>query len=642
MWTSPVDKSGRAFVGRLLLQKGAKVSKMEKTSLFLSDLSRSMPNFADYDALMSESDDLFAAEAARPQPRGCQRRTPSPRPSPRQPSYQTPYQRASQTAAVKPASATNVIPVSTAILRMQGMLGNMFAGLWITGEVSEISRPPSGHVYFTLKEGEAQIACVYFRGQAQRHPADFRVGDRIEISAVPDIYPKSGRLQLRLNDWRHAGMGELYEAYLRLKKKLADEGLFRAESKQALPRFIRRAAVVTSAQAAALQDVVRTVKRRTPWIRLTLVPALVQGERAPETLSRALRRADGLEVDAVLLVRGGGSFEDLNGFNDEGLVRTIAAMRHPVIAGIGHETDETLATLAADVGTSTPTAAAEHLGEEKDAWLERIDDLADELVEALDRYLSNRDQALDEASLMLNDRLTLTLERKAADLSADSARLALLSRSALKEAELSLRNVNVARAAELALREKAARLDWCARALTAPALLDRREADLGRAGNDLSRAITEKLRREEERVFYASRTFRSPDEALRAHTERMARAALGLKLRADEKWQAASADADRAAGRFLPIAGREVARKERDLIRAERHLPDPKRWLDALERRLTLTGRTLAAADPKRPLTFGYALVTKAGEPVVRAAELRAGERIELTFADNKREADIV
>ena len=595
-----------------------------------------MPNFSDYDALFNESDDLFAPEPARSQTRGYLRRSSTGRSSPRQ---------STSSYTAKPlgtASESNVIPVSVAINRMQGLLGNMFAGLWISGEVSEISRPVSGHVYFTIKEGDAQIACVYFRGQAARHPADFRIGDRVEVASEPDIYPKSGRLQLRVSDWRHAGMGELYEAYLRLKKKLNDEGLFRADRKRPLPTFIRRAAVVTSAQAAALQDVIRTVKRRTPWIRLTLIPALVQGREAPETLSRALRRADRLDVDVVLLVRGGGSFEDLNGFNDEGLVRTVASMVKPVIAGIGHETDETLASLAADCNTSTPTAAAEHLGEDKDVWIEKIDDLADELYESLDRYLLNREQALDEESAALTNWMRIALERKGTDLKSEGTRLTLLSRSALKEAEAALKNVNLTQTVRTALRQKEARVDWCARSFTPPALLDRREDDLLRAERNLRRAMTEKLRREEERVLFCARTFRSPDDALRSHMERMARAAQSLRLRVGDKVAKSWREADRAASRFLPIADREIGRKERELLRVVRHLPDPLRRLSEYDRRLLQISQTLAALDPERPLACGYALVSKNGETVMRAGELKAGDRIELTFADNKREADIV
>lgn len=594
-----------------------------------------MPNFSDYDALFYESDDLFAPEPARSQARGYQRRPAT--------GWSSPRQSTSYTAkSAKTVPEGNVISVSTAIIRMQGVLGNMFAGLWISGEVSEISRPVSGHVYFTIKEGESQIACVCFRGQALRHPANFKIGDRVEIAAAPDIYPKSGRLQLRVSDWRHAGMGELYEAYLRLKKKLTDEGLFRAERKRRLPTFIRRAAVVTSAQAAALQDVIRTVKRRTPWIRLTLVPALVQGRDAPETLSRALRCADRLDVDVVLLVRGGGSFEDLNGFNDEGLVRTVASMVKPVIAGIGHETDETLASLAADCNTSTPTAAAEHLGDDREVLLEKIDDLADELYESLDRYLLNREQALDEESAALTNWMHIALERKDTKLKSEGTRLTLLSRSALKEADAALRNVHLTQTVFTALRQKEARLDWCARSLTALTLVDRCEADLLRAEKDLRRAMTDKLRRDEERMLFCSRTFRSPDDALRSHTERMARAAQGLRLRVSDKVAKSWQETDRAASRFLPIADREIGRKERDLLRIARHLPDPLRRLSEYDLRLSLIRQTLAALDPKRPLTCGYALVSKNGETVVRAEELNVGDRIELIFADDKLDAKIV
>lgn len=575
-----------------------------------------MPNYtdyADYDALMSEGD-LFAPETPRPTAKTYLRRSSSVYTPVR--SASTPYQSRSVTTT---ALKDNVISVTAAIMRMQGVLGDMFAGLWIAGEVSELKLSASGHVYFTIKEGESQISCVYFRGQAMRHPVTFRIGDKVEISATPDIYGKSGRLQLRVGDWRHAGMGELYEAYLRLKKKLATEGLFSAERKRPLPFFIRRAAVVTSAQAAALQDVIRTVRRRTPWIKLTLIPAMVQGDRAPETLIRALRKADTLDVDAVLLVRGGGSFEDLNGFNDEALVRCVASMRKPVIAGIGHETDETLATLAADCGTSTPTAAAEHLGKDKEVWIADLDAAEDELYESIDRYLLNREQALDETYSSLEDWMRVTFERKGTMMKGQTSRLNSLLESIFRVRE--------------------AKVEFCEKTLSAPLLLGQRDKDLSRLADTLRRGMSVRLRREEERLFSCARTIRTPDDVLRSHTERMARVAQSLRLRVDSVVTDAESDCNRALARFSPVVRREVARKEHELLRTVAHLPEPQRLLLQYERRLGQIGKTLAVLDPRRPLQCGYALVTKNGVAVMRAAEIKKGDRVTLTFSDDSIDA---
>ena len=175
----------------------------------------------------------------------------------------------------EPARSENVLGVGAAVARIRSALGGMLGGVWVSGEVSNLSMPASGHVYLTLKDRDASIRCAYFAGSARRHPATFRTGDRIEVTGAVDVYAKSGDLQIKVTDWRHAGAGALYEAYLRLKARLSAEGLFSEGLKKPLPFFVRRVVVVTSAQAAALQDVRRTIDRRTPWVRLMLSPAYV-------------------------------------------------------------------------------------------------------------------------------------------------------------------------------------------------------------------------------------------------------------------------------------------------------------------------------------------------------------------------------
>ncbi len=282
-----------------------------------------------------------------------------------------------------------------AVARIRSALGGMLGGVWVSGEVSNLSMPASGHVYLTLKDRDASIRCAYFAGSARRHPATFRTGDRIEVTGAVDVYAKSGDLQIKVTDWRHAGAGALYEAYLRLKARLSAEGLFFEGLKKPLPFFVRRVVVVTSAQAAALQDVRRTIDRRTPWVRLMLSPAYVQGESAPLSLMAALDRADAAGADVILLVRGGGSFEDLSAFNDERLVRKLRSLKTPVIAGVGHESDETLAALAADVCASTPTAAAEHIGPDIHYWRSLLDDFEERMTLAVDRKTDDAGQTLD-------------------------------------------------------------------------------------------------------------------------------------------------------------------------------------------------------------------------------------------------------
>lgn len=290
---------------------------------------------------------------------------------------------------------SNVLSVQVAVERLKTAVSPLLTGWWISGEVSNYSRPYSGHVYFSLKDSEAQIRCVYFAGSQRRHPATFREGDRIEVLGEADVYVKGGELQIRLNDWRPAGQGALFEMYMRLKRRLSEEGLFALERKRALPTLVRRVAVVTSAQAAAYQDVLRTVARRMPWLQLVLVETPVQGSEAPAGIVAALKAADRLQMDAVLLVRGGGSFEDLLCFSDERVVRAVAQMHTPVVAGIGHENDESLAGLAADICASTPTAAAEQLGPDQHYWKTYIEGLRQSLHRHFEQGMNDRAMRLD-------------------------------------------------------------------------------------------------------------------------------------------------------------------------------------------------------------------------------------------------------
>ena len=258
--------------------------------------------------------------------------------------------------------APDLITVSALLARVESRIETLATGWWITGEVAEAKVSAANHCYFTLRDEGGQIRCVLFAGVLKSLEAagdfEIRAGDKLEVAGSLMVYPRSGDLQLRVLRVRRAGMGALYEAFLRLRAKLEAEGLFRPERKKPLPAFVRHVCVLTSSKGAALHDVLTTLKRRTPWIRITFANVLVQGADAPGSICRGLRAADECGADLLLLVRGGGSFEDLNAFNDETLARTIASLKTPVIAGIGHETDVTIAELVADRRASTPTAAA--------------------------------------------------------------------------------------------------------------------------------------------------------------------------------------------------------------------------------------------------------------------------------------------
>lgn len=303
--------------------------------------------------------------------------------------------------------APDLITVSALLARVESRIETLATGWWITGEVAEAKVSAANHCYFTLRDEGGQIRCVLFAGVLKSLEAagdfEIRAGDKLEVAGSLMVYPRSGDLQLRVLRVRRAGMGALYEAFLRLRAKLEAEGLFRPERKKPLPAFVRHVCVLTSSKGAALHDVLTTLKRRTPWIRITFANVLVQGADAPGSICRGLRAADECGADLLLLVRGGGSFEDLNAFNDETLARTIASLKIPVIAGIGHETDVTIAELVADRRASTPTAAAEAVGPELSEWTARLLRSEHLLVNRVTRDLRLATERVDRASFALAD-----------------------------------------------------------------------------------------------------------------------------------------------------------------------------------------------------------------------------------------------
>jgi exodeoxyribonuclease VII large subunit len=278
----------------------------------------------------------------------------------------------------------------------RSVLEREFPLLWIAGEVSNLTRAPSGHWYFTLKDTDAQVRCAMFRSRAQSVPWRLENGQQVEARALVTLYEARGEFQLNVESLRRAGLGRLYEAFLRLKERLAGEGLFTEERKRTLPRFPRRIGIVTSPRAAALRDVAVTLARRAPNLSCVVYPTLVQGTEAADQIAEAIRLAgERAECDLLLVVRGGGSLEDLWSFNEEIVARAIAASPIPVIAGIGHETDVTIADLAADRRAATPTAAAEIASA---GWFEaagEVASLAGAMQTAMRRSIQQRMQRID-------------------------------------------------------------------------------------------------------------------------------------------------------------------------------------------------------------------------------------------------------
>jgi len=293
--------------------------------------------------------------------------------------------------------------VAALVQALSDVLQARFGALAVRGELTGVTRAASGHLYFTIKaaDGSASLRCAMFRRAASL--LDFRPqdGQEVELRARLAVYEPRGELQLVVEGMRRAGAGALMEQFLRLKAALEAQGLFDAARKRPIPTFPRRLAVVTSLAAAALHDVVTAMARRSPQVELLLVPAPVQGADAPALLARAIQQAGELEVDALILCRGGGSLEDLWAFNDERVVRAVAACHVPVICGVGHETDFTLADFAADLRAPTPTAAAELAAPQRQDCLQALAQRAASLQRAGQRRLDRDAQRLDQFSLRL-------------------------------------------------------------------------------------------------------------------------------------------------------------------------------------------------------------------------------------------------
>lgn len=297
-----------------------------------------------------------------------------------------------------------------------------FNPIAVSGEISGFTRAASGHCYLSLKDEGGQIRCAMFRRAASLLDFAPRDGDHVEVRGKLGVYEPRGELQLVVESMRRAGQGTLFEQFLLLKEKLEREGLFDARRKRPLPPMPRGIGLVTSLGAAALHDVATALQRRVPHIPVVLAPASVQGEGAPGEIAQALRSlfalatgtaedaatatesptSGAIAVEVILLVRGGGSMEDLWAFNDEQLARTIAASPVPVVCGIGHETDFTIADFVADVRAPTPTAAAEMVSYPTQTWLDAMDLLESRLRDALGHALDRQAQRLDRAAARLS------------------------------------------------------------------------------------------------------------------------------------------------------------------------------------------------------------------------------------------------
>lgn len=359
-----------------------------------------------------------------------------------------------------------VLSVSALVRSVRDALERRFPLSWVRGEISNFTRAASGHCYFTLKDDAAQVDCVMFQGRAALLDWAPREGMRVEVRALVTLYEPRGRFQLRVETMREAGLGPLYERFLKLKQALEREGLFDPARKRALPAYPRAVGVVTSLSAAALRDVLTTLARRNPSVSVVVYPVPVQGAGAAARIAEMLALASArAECDLLLLVRGGGSIEDLWQFNEAAVAHAIRAATLPVVVGVGHETDVTIADFAADRRAATPTAAAELAVPQRAELLARLAELARRAGRETRRRIETVAQSVDALARRLvhpAERLRsgrTLLAQLAARLAASVARRLDASRYALgtlaprlAAADARRREIALARVTELRAR----------------------------------------------------------------------------------------------------------------------------------------------------------------------------------------------
>jgi exodeoxyribonuclease VII large subunit len=342
-------------------------------------------------------------------------------------------------AIARRESGVYIWPVGSLLRAIADSLEARFNPVSVQGEITSFSRAASGHCYFSLKDQQGQVRCAMFRRAASLLEFSPRDGQLVELRGRLGVYEPRGELQLVVESMRQAGQGNLFEQFLQLKVKLESEGLFALARKRPLPLLPRAIGLITSLGAAALHDVVSVLRRRAPHIPVVLYPATVQGSQAAgelrEALLTAFQRRNQDQVDVLRLVRGGGAMEDLWAFNDEQLARTIVASPVPVVCGVGHETDFTIADFCADVRAPTPTAAAELCAQPQTVWLGTLDLALSRLQNAVDRQLQSHAQRLDWAASRVSRPSHLVTQQQAR-LSRLAQSLTHATRSSLLEQRL--------------------------------------------------------------------------------------------------------------------------------------------------------------------------------------------------------------
>ena len=294
-----------------------------------------------------------------------------------------------------------VLTVSQLNGRARVLLEDVFSSIWVEGEISNLARPASGHVYFTLKDSGAQVRCALFRNNAARVRQALRDGLAVKVRGKVSLFEGRGDYQLILDTVEPAGDGALRLAFEALKEKLGAEGLFAAESKRALPAHPQRIGIISSPTGAVIRDIISVFRRRAPQVELNLIPTAVQGREAIGQIVRALQRADAMGFDALILARGGGSLEDLWCFNEEAVARAIAACVTPIVSAVGHETDVSISDFVADVRAPTPSAAAELLAPDSSDLQRRLESLHRRLLLRIQNRLAHDRLRLDSLTRRL-------------------------------------------------------------------------------------------------------------------------------------------------------------------------------------------------------------------------------------------------
>lgn len=382
-----------------------------------------------------------------------------------------------------------ILSVSQLNNRARLLLEDVFAQVWVEGEISNLARPASGHVYFTLKDSQAQVRCALFRQNAARVRQVLRDGLAVRVRGKVSLFEGRGDFQLILDSVEPAGDGALRLAFEALKEKLAAEGLFATERKRPLPVHPRRIGIVTSPTGAVIRDIISVFRRRAPQVHLTLIPTAVQGREATAQIVRALELADAGGFDALILARGGGSLEDLWCFNEEAVARAVAACKTPIVSAVGHETDVSICDFVADVRAPTPSAAAELLAPDSTDLQQRLDSLKRRLLlrmrdqlarerlrlDSLARRLRHpgerlrqHAQRLDELDLRLRRAWQLRLNARHEQLARLEARLAAQHPGrllALLRQRLEALGERLPRAIQLQLRQQRQRLENLAQGL---------------------------------------------------------------------------------------------------------------------------------------------------------------------------------